>query len=107
MCSALIGSRLKLNLYLMCGLTDFASFAMGRPGLDPICRRTIDGVGGCWRWSRTPRFYFPHQYSFAAIWRIRGSSVLFTRPKVAGALTVAPGLRNCVWLKKLNHSNRN
>ena len=24
----LIGSRLKLNLYLMCGLTDFASFAM-------------------------------------------------------------------------------
>ena len=48
-----------------------------------------------------------HQYSFAAIWRIRGSSVLFTRPKVAGALTVAPGLRNCVWLKKLNHSNRN
>ncbi|HEX2524278.1 MAG TPA: MFS transporter, partial [Terriglobia bacterium] len=27
-CSALIGSRLKLNLYLMCGLTDFASFAM-------------------------------------------------------------------------------
>jgi MFS family permease len=28
MCSALIGSRLKLNLYLMCGLTDFASFAL-------------------------------------------------------------------------------
>jgi MFS family permease len=28
MCSTLIGSRLKLNLYLMCGLTDFASFAM-------------------------------------------------------------------------------
>ncbi len=50
---ALMGSRLKLNLYLMCGLTDFASFVCGLRGIARLGGRPSRALVPRPCWGRT------------------------------------------------------